>query len=364
MSGAPDDDSDKSFDATPQKLQKAREKGEIARSQDVAVAASYLGLLIAFGLAGTGIVETVGTGLTTLLDRAPELSALMLSGPASAPVTAGIAREVVIGLAPLFVIPIAVVLAAIIGQQAFLVTPSKLAPKLSRISLISNAKNKFGRSGLFEFAKSFTKLLLFGTVLGLLLTARLPMILTSLQGSPGQVSAYMAQLCVEFLFYVTLVAVALATVDWMWQHAEHQRKNMMSRKEIMDESKEAEGDPHLKQERRMRGQQIASNQMLADVPGADVVIVNPTHYAVALKWSRLPGEAPVCVAKGVDEVARAIRERAMESGVPIHSDPPAARALHGTVEIGQEIDPDHYAAVAIAIRFAEAMRIKARGRVL
>ena len=104
------------------------------------------------------------------------------------------------------------------------------------------------------------------------------------------------------------------------------------------------------------------NRMMADVPTADVVVVNPTHYAVALKWNRTPGAAPVCVAKGVDEVAASIREAANLAGVPLHHDPPTARALHATTDLGQEISEEHYRAVAAAIRFAEQMRKRAKGR--
>ena len=100
--------------------------------------------------------------------------------------------------------------------------------------------------------------------------------------------------------------------------------------------------------------------MLTDVATADVVVVNPTHYAVALRWERTKGKAPVCVAKGMDEVAKRIRERAAEHGVPIHSDPPTARAIHAGVDVGQEIRVEHYRAIAAAIRFADAMRKKAR----
>ncbi|HHC29844.1 MAG TPA: flagellar biosynthesis protein FlhB, partial [Rhodobacterales bacterium] len=121
-------------------------------------------------------------------------------------------------------------------------------------------------------------------------------------------------------------------------------------------------DPQLKQQRRQKGYDIAMNRMLADVPDADVVVVNPTHYAVALKWSRSPGEAPACVAKGVDEVAARIREVAAESGVSIHSDPPTARAVFASVEIGEEIRPEQYQAIAAAIRFSENIRRKARAR--
>jgi flagellar biosynthetic protein FlhB len=134
----------------------------------------------------------------------------------------------------------------------------------------------------------------------------------------------------------------------------------MSRKELMDETKDSEGDPVMKQQRRQRAYDIATNRMMADVPKADVVIVNPRHYAVALRWDRTAGGAPVCVAKGVDEVALRIRTVAMEAGVPIRQDPPTARALHASVEIGAEIRPEHYRPVAAAIRFAEAVRKRAR----
>ncbi|NBR91229.1 MAG: flagellar biosynthesis protein FlhB, partial [Rhodobacteraceae bacterium] len=111
---------------------------------------------------------------------------------------------------------------------------------------------------------------------------------------------------------------------------------MMSHKELIDEMKESEGDPHFKHARRSKGQEIVMQQVAAEVPKADVIIVNPTHYAVALAWSRKRGEAPKCLAKGVDEVAARIREIAQANGIPIHSDPPTARALYGSVPVGQE----------------------------
>ncbi|KIN74575.1 Flagellar biosynthesis protein FlhB [Sulfitobacter guttiformis KCTC 32187] len=161
---------------------------------------------------------------------------------------------------------------------------------------------------------------------------------------------------------VAVVSGVIGGVDALWQHASHMRKNRMSRKELTDEAKNSEGDPHLKQERRQRALAASQNQMMKDVPSADVIIVNPTHYAVALKWSRLPGEAPICVAKGVDEIAATIRRIGAQAGVPIHSDPPTARALHAAVELGSQIRHDDYAPVAAAIRFAEEMRRRAKGK--
>ncbi len=360
MSGAQQDESEKSHEATPQKLQKAREKGEVAKSNDLLVAASYAGLLLTAMAVGAGSLHTLGSTLMVLLDQPDRLGALMLQGPASAP-AGGLLLTLGKALTPWFLIPALLVLLAVLAQRAFVVAPTRIKPKLSRISVISNAKNKFGRSGLFEFCKSFCKLVLYSVCLGFFLDWRLTDIV-AITGTSAMIAvAQLLRLCVEFLFLVLVIATAIGGIDAVWQHKEHLRKNMMSRKEITDESKEAEGDPHMKQQRRQRGQEIAMNRMMSDVPTADVVIVNPTHYAVALKWSRKPGAAPVCVAKGVDEVAARIRETAQASSVPIHSDPPTARALHATVDLGQEIPEEHYMAVAAAIRFAEQMRQRARG---
>ncbi|SLN63714.1 Flagellar biosynthetic protein FlhB [Falsiruegeria litorea R37] len=359
---AGDDDTEKSFEPTPQKLQKAREKGEVAKSADLSVVAAYAGLVLVFLAIGHTSITSLGTTLMVFLDQPEELSNLLVKGPSAGP-AGGMIGSVALAIAPWFLVPMAAIILSVIAQRAFLVTPSKLKPKLSRISLISNAKNKFGRTGLFEFAKSFTKLTLYSICLGVFLHANMSDIVSSTGVAPRIVVPMMMDLVFQFMFIVLAIALMIGSVDYIWQYFEHLRKNRMSRKEITDETKDAEGDPHMKQQRRQKGQQIAMNQMMADVPTADVVIVNPTHFAVVLKWSRLPGAAPVCVAKGVDEVAATIRQIANESGVPIQSDPPTARAIHATVEIGEEILEEHYKPVAAAIRFAEAMRKKAKAGV-
>lgn len=361
MSGQ-DDDSDKSFEPTAHKLQKAREKGEVAKSTDLSVAAAYIGLVVAIYAAGGPSVKAMGTALMAFIGQPDRLAPLFFEGSA-APVSGRFVGSAVLPVLPLFVVPFVLVFLSIIGQRALVFAPSKLEPKISRISIISNAKNKFGRSGLFEFLKSFVKLVLYSVCLGVYLTHRMPEMVASSGTGPQSVVLMLAELAMEFLVIALLIALAIGIVDAVFQHAEHRRKNMMSRKEIQDEMKDSEGDPHFKGKRRQRGQQIAMGQMLADVPKADVVVVNPTHYAVALQWSRAPGSAPTCVAKGVDEIAAAIRRVANENGVPIHSDPPTARALHATVEIGDEVMEEHYAPVAAAIRFAEAMRQRAKGKI-
>lgn len=361
MSGD-DDESDKTFDATPQKLLEARKKGEVPKSTDLLTACAYLGLLVAILTLGTNVLKQFGSTMMVLLEQADTLTDVFFGGTASAP-TGGLMKSVSWAIAPIFALPAIGVILAMFAQQAWVFAPSKLEPKLNRISIISNAKNKFGRDGIFEFLKSFLKLLIFSACLAFFIRAWLPDMIGVLQTTPQTAIALLAQVCIGFLSVVVLVSGLIGAVDALWQHASHMRKNRMSRKEITDENKASEGDPHLKQERRQRAMAAAQNQMMKDVPDADVIIVNPTHYAVALKWSRLPGEAPVCVAKGVDEIAATIRQLGAEAGVPIHSDPPTARALYAAVEIGDQIRHEDYAPVAAAIRFAEDMRRRAKGRV-
>lgn len=349
------DDTEKTHEPTQKKLDDARKKGDVPKSTDLSTAAAYGGLLLALLSFGPQSIQNLGGTLMVLLDQSNPLSVIMFEGHPSAAM-GGIFRAVAFAILPWFTIPALCALLAILAQRSFVVAPTKIKPKLSRISPISNAKNKFGRNGLFEFAKSFVKLLIYSTCLGFFLNAHFGEMASTVQGSPMIATAILARLGIEFLSVVLLVSISIGAVDYFWQRMEHNRKNMMSDKEIKDEHKESEGDMHMKQKRRHRAYEIAMSQMMADVPDADVVVVNPTHYAVVLKWSRLPGEAPVCVAKGVDEIAHTIRKLAAESGVPIYSDPPTARALHATTDLGMEIAHEHFRAVAAAIQFAEKIR--------
>lgn len=358
MSAEEDDSADKEHEASPQKLIEARKKGDIPRSADLLAAASIAGFLLALLWLGGWAVAAAGSAGMVLLDQSDQLSRMMTTG-ASAPL-AGLLFAVVWPTVALLLVPPAFVLALTLATRSFLVTPERVAPKLSRISPIAMAKHKFGAEGLMEFAKSAIKLGLVSAVLYAFLHARLGEILGTVHLSPMVSAAVLSRLTIEFLAIILLLTLLLGALDFLWQVHLHRQRNRMSRKELMDEFKESEGDPHMRAARRQRAQDVATNRMIADVPTADVVIVNPTHYAVALKWDRGKGGAPVCVAKGVDEIARVIRERATAHGVPIHSDPPTARAIHATVDLGQEVRTEHYRAVAAAIRFADAMRRKAR----
>lgn len=357
-----EDPSAKTFDPTPQKLLEARRKGDVAKSTDLMSAAGYAGLLVAFIMAGEASIRHAGTSMMVLIDQPAELSTAFFGNTPFA-LMAGYMWPIMLGMSAFFIFPAVGVVLAVIAQRAFVFAPEKLKPKLSRISPISNAKNKFGRGGFFEWAKSFTKLIIYSICVAFFITLRMPDMVAATQTSAPMVLSLLTELFLAFLFIIVIVSTAIGGIDALWQHFEHIRKNRMSHRDIQDENKNSEGDPHLKQERRQRAMALSQNQMMSDVPKADVVIVNPTHYAVALKWSQKRNEAPVCVAKGVDEIAKAIREVAQEAGVPIHSDPPTARSLFATTDIGDEIAPDFYRAVAAAIRFAEEMRHRAKSRI-
>lgn len=354
-----EDDDDKTHDPSQKRLDDARTRGETVKSADLATAASYAGLWLALVVAGGAVVQAFGTAGIAVLERADRLApALINTGPV---LGAGWAATHLAASAPLFVVPALAVLLVLAAQGAIHFAPEKLEPKWSRLSPLATAKQKFGREGLFEFARSMLKMCVVSALLGWHLMARAPDILGSASLAPVISMGLMLSLLVEFLALVLMIVTGFGALDYLWQRAQHLRRNRMSRKDLMDEMKESEGDPHVKMQRRQRGQQIATNRMLQDVATADVIIVNPTHYAVALKWNRKARGAPICVAKGVDEIAARIREKAAAAGVPLHSDPATARAVFATVDIGQPILPDHYRAVAAAVRFAEAMRKRSKG---
>lgn len=352
---------EKTHDPTPRKLEEARRRGDVAKSADIAAAAVYLAILAAAFSLGPEAAMRSGEVMAGLLGGADLLEG-RLAGPGGGALMGEIAWQALSPLAPFVLGPAAAALLAYAAQRAIVPAAEKIAPKLSRISPIANAGQKYGLAGMAEFVKAAVKLTAISIVLAAVLSAETDRILGLVRVDPRIVGSETLRLGAALMAAVAAIAGVIAAADYLWQSWHHQKKLRMSFQELREEAKTSEGDPHLKAERRRRAQGIATNRMLLDVPKSDVIIVNPTHYAVALKWSREKGAAPVCVAKGVDEVALAIRARAAEAGVPIRRDPPSARALHDTVDLGEEVRPEHYRAVAAAIRWAEAMRAAARER--
>ncbi|MDE3081247.1 MAG: flagellar biosynthesis protein FlhB [Paracoccaceae bacterium] len=350
-------DAEKPFEASEQKLRQAREKGDIPRAHELSAALAIAGLTAA-------LIWTGGRGMIGFAELLTRYLAVpdRLTGTSSfagGPI-AGLAGRAVGMLLPVFILPGALVLGLLIITRAITFSPDKLAPRLSRVFSTEGLIKKFGATGLVDGLVGMTKFAIIGGAALFAVWTNLGSILAAERLPGTEAMALMGRIGIETMVHIAAAWLVLGTLDLLWQRFDFLNRQRMTRQEMLDEVKESEGDPHAKHQRRRRGQEIAMNQMIAAVAKTDVVIVNPTHYAVALKWNRGSRQAPICLAKGTDEIAARIRAAAMQAGVPIHSDPPTARALHAQIEIGQEIHPDHYKAVAAAIRFSEAMRKRAR----
>jgi len=356
------DQDDKNFDPTPRKLEQAREKGDIPQSKELHGLALYLGLLVACVAMGEWMIDYMGKHLLSFLANAPSL--LIGDNMQSLSHALGeLVMHVFIGVSPIIVGITVGPIISMIAQDSITFSVSKLEIKLDKLSLLKGMKNKFGRDALVEFFKGNVKVT--AIAIGVIVIS-MPL----LEASPSWIGTnahllglILGHIWLKIIVAVTIIAAIIGVFDFLWQRYAFMQKMMMSMQEIKDENKDMEGDPHFKHKRKEKGREIAMNQMLAEVPKADVVIVNPTHYAVALKWGGMKGSAPICIAKGTDEIALAMKAKAKECNVPIKPDAPLARTLFAVVDIGQEIREEHYAAVAAALRFATQMRKKHKQKI-
>lgn len=343
---------DKPHQASPDRIKKAREKGDVTQSPEVQTAARYTAVLAIVGGAGSLLASRAAEGLTGFLVRPEAASAYLLGDGAIWPLFSPAA-------APVFILlggALALVFLTLGILRAVVFVPSKLAPDLKRISPFKSAKQKFGPQGIKEFLRTTAKTLCFAGAAITLGVAATPRLLSH-TGAPASIlSGELGWLLVSMLCVAVVVGLGAAAIDLPVRHAARLKKLRMSHQDVSDENKESEGAPERKKAQRRRAQELARGAGLNDVPNADVVVVNPQHYAVALTWDRAGGEVPRCVAKGTDHMALAIKERARQAGVPIHRDVACARALHATVERGDPIRREHFAAVAAAIRFADRVR--------
>ncbi len=348
--------SSKTEDATPRRLQKSRERGQVAVSQEVKswaiLAAGTLGLVV---LVPDALRSLAATGRFFL----ESADAIALDRTSAQRGLGTLVLAVGWDLALLFALVTIVAAFAGIGQIGLLWAPSKIKPEVSKISVIKGAQRMVSLKSLVEFAKGIAKLVAVGALafaLSLPLLGDLELLLWmdagDLMQRIGVVSVRMAGGTVALM---SVIAIA----DYLYQRHAFNVQMRMTRQEVRDEYKDSEGDPHIKARIRKLRSERAQRRMMAAVPKADVVITNPTHYAVALEYKMEAMAAPKVVAKGVDHLARRIREVAAEHDVPIVENPPLARALHATVDLDAEVPPEHYQAVAQVIGYV--MRLKGHG---
>ncbi len=359
MSEESESSQEKSFDASETKIRQSREKGDTPQSTEANTLMVYFGLAFAIWGVGDWVVGRVHVALSGMLARPSEMGERILGSDDGGTIANGAASfflDPILSATPIFLILIIAVLVSLIVQRAIVFAPSKIQPKLSRISPISNAKQKYGGQGMVEFGKRVMKLTFVATIAGMFLWTIFPDLPGQAATEPGLILPQMGAAAFQLTLCMVGAIAIITFFDLPYSLFAHLKKLRMTLTEVRDENKESEGDPHMKSARRAKAQEISQASMLQDVKTADVIIVNPTHYAVALRWDREVGGVPVLVAKGVDEIAARIRHQAKLHDIAIYSDPPSARAIHASVELGESIRPEHYAAVAASIHFADSLK--------
>jgi flagellar biosynthetic protein FlhB len=346
------DDTERSEDPTPKRLEEAIKRGDVVKSHEVntwfIIAAGTL-VLMSFA---TPMASSLETTLRGLIARS---YAIPTDGPALAGLTQKLAFEVLGAVAIPFLL---FALAAIAGnaiQHRLVFSTEPIRPQLSKISPAAGLKRLFSKQALINFVKGLVKLALIGAVMTMLLWPERRRLAGLAATDPAMILPVTRSLTLQMLGAVVAILALIAAADYLFQYRQWFERQKMSFRELKEEFRQTEGDPMVKGKIRQLRQARQRKRMIAAVPKASVVITNPTHFAVALQYER-GMNAPVCLAKGADLIARKIREVAEQHGIPIVENPPLARALHGTVEVDQEIPPEHYRAVAEIIGYVMKLR--------
>lgn len=353
-----DDDSEKTHDPTQKKLDDAHERGDVAKSQEVNTW---------FLLAGATLVlstfnGSVGGGLQTPLKNLLQNSWMMRTdGPGLLLLAKSLCMSILstMGMPILFL-----VLAALAGnliQHRLVFSTEGLVPKFSKLSPMEGAKRVFGKQALANFLKGLFKLVLLGAVMCAVLWPERFRLDALIHIDPSAILGITTSLTLQLMGSVVAMLAFVAIADFFFQYRTWYEKLKMSLQEVKEEYKQSEGDPHIKGKIKQLRQQNMKKRMMAAVPKASVIITNPTHYAVALSYER-GMTAPICVAKGVDNIALKIREVAGKHDIPIVENVPLARALYATVEIDEEIPGEHYHAVAEVIGYVMGLKRGLSGR--
>lgn len=344
---------EKTEEATPKKKDEARKKGQIAKSPDLPGSLILLFSFLSFIMLGSYYKQHIMSLFNSLFE---DWLLLELTAGNVMSLFTDVAIELLLILAPIFVIVIIIAILGNIVQFGFLLTGDPLKMKLSKLNPINGFKQIFSMKSIVEFLKSILKILIIGifvfnTIWGewerILLLSSLPI---------QQIFSFAAGLTLNLGVKIGAVLIVLALADYFYQRFEHNKSLKMSKQDIKDEYKKSEGDPLIKGRIRERQRKMAMQRMMQEVPNADVIITNPTHFAIALKYDATKMEAPTIIAKGMDHVALRIREIAKENGVVTMENKPLARALYERAEIGDVIPADLFQAVAEVLAYVYKMK--------
>lgn len=352
-----DDAQEKTESATPKRLEEARRKGQIPRSRELSAAAVTMSAAAALYMMG----EQISGKLYAFMQRSFTITREQALDPTHlVPTLASAALDGLKICAPVLgVICLAAVLAPLaLGGWAF--STESLAPQFNRLNPLEGVKRMFSMRAVVELVKALAKFGVVALVAVLVLWNDASTLLNLGQEPLDQAIAHTITLAGKALIAITSGLLIIAGFDVPYQLWSHAKQLKMSRQEIREEHKESEGSPEVKGRIRQLQQQMARQRMMQDVPKADVIVTNPTHFAVALRYDEKRMRAPIVVAKGVDLIAARIREVATENNVPIFEAPPLARVLYRNVDIGGEIPATVYQAVAQVLTYVFQLRVATR----
>ncbi|MFQ5597171.1 MAG: flagellar biosynthesis protein FlhB [Nitrospiria bacterium] len=349
----PDNDQERTEKATPKKRQDARKKGQVPTSRDVSSAILILTVVVAFKYFGVTLFRDLKILMTQGFQS--------LSFAAMTEATfSGLMQN---GLASLFMILVPIVglmtlvgACSVIFQHGILWTTEPITPQFSRIDPISGVKRLFSLNALVNLAKTFLKFLVIGWISYFVIRRELPDILTMSRLETGNLLTAIGAPISRLILWTGFVVAMIGAVDYGYQWWEHERKLRMSRQEMKEELKQAEGTPLVRSRVRSLQREMARKRMMADVPKADVVVTNPTRLAVALRYRAPEMAAPKVIAKGAGYLAQKIREIAQENDIPIVENKPVAQTLFKSVQIGREIPGGIYRAVAEILAYVYKLR--------
>lgn len=351
------DDSQKTEDPSQKRLDDAHSKGNVPSSREI----NHWFMMLA-------IVLSVTIFMPDALKQLSQAMTAFLESPHAIPVDRGgiqalvtnLAISVGVAMAPIFALLTVAGIVSSLLQVGPLFSSTPIKPDFSKISPARGLERMFSSQSLVEFGKGLAKLAVVGTVVWFLMRPEFDRLENFFDYDMSALAAVLNQLSIKLIGTILAVLAVIAGADWFYQKFAHLRRLRMTKQELRDEQKDSDGNPLVKGRLRQIRMERARRRMMQAVPKADVVITNPTHFAVALQYDQTTMAAPRVVAKGADLVAKRIRELAEEHRVPIISNPPLARALFASVELDQEIPPKHYKAVAEIIGYV--MKLRRAGR--
>ncbi len=353
------DSGDKTEKATPKKRRKAREEGQVLQSREMTSAIVLLCLFITMKVAGSYMYEQMYENFGVFFNGYQNLSDLFSIKGITKLSMNMILRFLKI-VAPIFLVALITGIASGYAQVGFLFTTKPLSFKFSKLNPLNGFKKMFSIRSVTELVKSILKIVIIGYIGYTYLISEAKNILNTMDMDVISIATYICITSINVAIRMCMAMLLLGVLDYGYQWWEYEKNLKMSKQEIKEEHKESEGNPEVKGKIRQKQRQMALRRMLQDIPKADVVITNPTHFAVAVKYDPKASDAPRVVAKGQDYIALRIKEIAKENKVEIVENKPLARTLFSTVEIGDKIPPELFQAVAEVLAFVYGLKNKER----